>query len=393
MNDRAEQAFRDAFEEHSRVHFDPIEPRTPRPWGRWLVAAAVAIIVLVVPGYLVLNRQSATPAGGETGGSGGDTAVPADPPSESPSQQPPSQDPTSDPPPATATLSGLPAPKEGWKWVSRYGVAVQVPDEWNFGHHPKSQWCVGASEEGVPNLPDEPFVVSPQWVSTAVACAEMDPKYEQMHLDWDVPRAPLDAVTEVVQRELGGVLVHVVLTDEPSDEERALADEILSTAVTAERDHAGCAPTAPFGGYGQRPEPWDLANADGVVEQPIEVGLCRYLPGWGDKTSMLVASRLLDAEEGSALLTKISQAPEGLHSDDSCLPEAYENDAFVIRVLDANGTHEVFVRLSGCKDIGFDDGTTQRQLTHEACQPLFARDPIIFDGGSSYAFERCYVPR
>ena len=54
MNDRAEQAFRDAFAEHGAEDFEPVQPPRRRFDARWAVAAVVALVVLAVPTVIFL---------------------------------------------------------------------------------------------------------------------------------------------------------------------------------------------------------------------------------------------------------------------------------------------------------------------------------------------------
>lgn len=60
MNDRAEQAFRDAFAEHGAESIEPVRPRR-RFDARWALAAAVALVVLAVPIGLFLQGRMGSP--------------------------------------------------------------------------------------------------------------------------------------------------------------------------------------------------------------------------------------------------------------------------------------------------------------------------------------------
>ncbi len=60
----------------------------------------------------------------------------------------------------------------------------------------------------------------------------------------------------------------------------------------------------------------------------------------------------------------------------------------VLRVADESGVHDVYLRVEGCRSLGWDDGVTRRKLT-DACPSVFARPSIRFDGGSLEAYENC----
>lgn len=354
MSDRAEQAFRDAFAEQARVPLGRVAPKPPhRPHRAWAVAAAVAAVALAIPLAVVLGTrpvQVATPA------------VPA-------------------------TVSGLPAPEEGWRWVSRGDVAVQVPDEWGWSDYAWTPWCLGETPE--PQPPATPFVSTPAGPVAAIACPEWQPEWVQTYLDFADPAAEPPSLTPVLSRTVGTTDVRVVLRADATAADEAVAQGILDSATVFERDAAGCAPVAPFADLEARPEAWDVTGAEGVVE----VGLCRYLDYAleADRPN-LTASRVLGGEEAGALIAAVAAAPEGVSGNPAdCLSDYDQRSGLVLRVLDATGVHDVYLRVDGCRNLGFDDGTTRRELTRDGCTPVFAAPPLRFDGGQPEAVSACFA--
>jgi len=355
MNDRAEQAFRDAFAEHGAEPIQTVRPRR-RFDARWAVAAIVALIVLAIPLALYQNSRRAEPV----------AATPA----------------TTQPTPATAELSGLSVPKEGWKWVSRGDVAVQVPQAWGYSDYLRPDWCAWGDE---PTRPEGPYVATPPGPVLAIGCPDVGPEVVRMHVAFGAPtkdRMP----TEIKMRAAGSGGVWVVLELVATDDDRALAEEILATTVTFERDASGCAPQVPFTSTDDRPDPWDIRTAAGVSS----VGVCRYTDNaYSPETPNLDGSRLLNSEEGAALVAAIVEAPEGVSGNpEECLAGYNERAGVVLRVADESGVHAVYLRVEGCRNLGWDDGVTRRKLT-DACRPVFAHPPIRFDGGSLEASENC----
>lgn len=356
MSDRAEQAFRDAFAEHADVELGAVESRRRRRGPLpWLAAAVVVLVALGVPMWLLL------------GGDRGDVATPA----------------TTTTAPATSeqhepTLSGLPVPKDGWRWVSRFDLAVQVPEDWGYSRY---SWMVGVycadGQPSPPVVPERPFVSTPPGVIPAIQCPPIEPEWVQTHLDWYPDPATPDGITEVMPRKVGTTTVAVTLTADPTEEERTLAQEVVDSAVVFERDQAGCTPTSPIDGLEARPEPsWDVSDAGAV----LALGLCRY----DDLTAgTLTGSRLVEGAAAAALVEAIAAAPEGTSGDPSQCAAGYgERSGVVLHVLGSDGIRDIFFRVDGCRQLGFDDGTTRRQVTAESCRPVFAEEPIGIDSTS-----------
>lgn len=354
MTDRAEQAFREAFAEQAQVPMSRVAPKPPPRRRRvWAVAAAVAVLALAIPLAVVLNNrpvQVATPA------------VPT-------------------------TVSGLPAPEDGWRWVSRGDVAVQVPGEWGYSDYAWTPWCLGATVEPVP--PQGPFVSTPAGPVALILCPEFQAEWVQTYLDFADPAVEPSTLTPVLSRAVGLTDVRITLREDASDEERTTAERILDSAVSFERDAAGCTPLSPFSALDDRPEAWDVTTADGVVE----VGLCRYLdPGLEAERPNLAASRVMRGEEAEALVAAVAAAPEGVSGNaEECVSDYDQRSGLVLRILDRTGLHDVYLRVDGCRNLGLDDGATQRQLTRDACAPVFSADPIRFLGGQQVAMSACHV--
>lgn len=356
MNDRAEQAFRDAFDEQARVPLGQVQPKPPpRRRTAWAVgAAAVAVVALAVPLVLVLNNrpaQMATPA-------------------------------------APATVSGLPAAEDGWRWVSRGDVAVQVPEGWGYSDYAWVPWCLGATAEPVP--PAGPFVSTPAGPVALIACPEFRPEWVQTYLEFADPTTQASALTPVMSRAVGSFDVRVTLRQGAGDDERATAERILDSAVEFVRDAAGCSPTSPFATLDDRPAvAWDVRGAESVVE----VGVCRYSDdGLRQDGPNLTASRVISGDEAAALVAAIGEAPAGVSGNpEECISDGDQRSGLVLRVLDGAGVHDVYLRVDGCRNLGFDDGSTRRELTRDACSPVFSADPVRFLGGQQVAMAACHV--
>ncbi|MHA6512602.1 hypothetical protein [Tessaracoccus sp. Z1128] len=352
MSDRSDQAFSGAMGQRA-----PMGRKAPPRLAHlvWAVVATVALVAMVVAVAVVLTSrpvQVATPA-------------------------------------APTSVSGLPAPEDGWRWVSRGDVAAQVPEEWGYSDYAWVPWCLGATPEPVP--PAGPFVSTPAGPVAAIACPEFQAGWVQTYLGFADPALEPSTLTPVLSRTVADVDVRVTLRQDAPDDERATAQKILDSAVEFERDAAGCTPHAPFSTLDDRPEAWDVSSATGVVE----VGLCRHLDSAseGDRPN-LSASRVVAGEEAAGLVAAIAAAPEGASGNpDECISDFDQRSGLVLRVLDATGLHDVYLRVDGCRNLGFDDGTAHRELTRDACTPVFSADPIRFDGGQEAAMAACHVGR
>jgi hypothetical protein len=359
-DDRAEQAFRDAF----RTRAEALEPevlsgdpvRTHRRAWPFVLVAAAAVLVLAI-GTLVWRST------------GSDHAAPA-------------------------VGSDVTLP-DGWRWESHADVEVAVPDSWGYAYAPTDQWCIGYDSDGKPHNPRTPALPTEGYVnlasagmgSTAVACpAEVPPvALFVVHLSFldDSPAPPVPQGWSNVTRSVGHTRVNVV-TD-PAHQ--ALADRILATAHVVTVDANGCSATSPIqAAHAVRPDPaFDVSALTGVDS----IAVCQYLTD-GTGGPGLVASRLLTGSDGDAELSALRSAPTGGGPDRpaNCTPDGWGMSGVVLR-LNADGqTHEMYGYYEWCFGNGFDDGTVVRELTPGDCQPIWG-DRVLLLGGSSAPFERC----
>ncbi|MDO5677035.1 MAG: hypothetical protein Q4G35_05955 [Propionibacteriaceae bacterium] len=73
-----------------------------------------------------------------------------------------------------------------------------------------------------------------------------------------------------------------------------------------------------------------------------------------------------------------------------CLEGSGERAGAVVRMETPDGVRDVYVRVDGCRNLGYDDGTTQRKLTN-GCRLLFNADPVRLDAGSQEVFDKCWT--
>ena len=106
----------------------------------------------------------------------------------------------------------------------------------------------------------------------------------------------------------------------------------------------------------------------------------------------LVATTVIEGDDADAVLAAIQAAPAGGGPDkpSNCADDWPGDDAYELHLRTGDETHVMFVFYSTCRGNGFDDGTTKRELTTEACRPLM-QPPVVVWGGSSASFERCWV--
>lgn len=306
-------------------------------------------------------------------------------PSITPSQQP---SPTSPP----AALSGLPAPMDGFQWVSSRDVAVQVPAEWNYATAPGGDWCGGAKNR----FPSVPYYSSftGSLARMAIGCPGLLPREQDvMHLALSSPYGdPVDHQAWHRTRDMGNVLVTVAVPSGLAADE-ALADKILATARTFIRDHVGCAPRSPIDLWAwTRPsEKFDVTD----VGQIDSLSLCQYqkspesaadtVPG-----PRLIASQRLTGDAARAMLSAIQQSPVGggPNLPDSCLAEYHDTSAIVVRLATAQGVRELYATVGNCRNNGIDDGTNLRAVTPGWCSPLFTK-PLLWSSMSGAVASLC----
>lgn len=387
---RTERAFRDAFATHADdVNSEGVTiPTRTAPRLHWLAVAAAVIVVAMIgalairqfSSYDVAATDSSPSTTPSTLGSPSapvpsptPTPVPPTAPSLKPSQAPPS-----------TVLSGLPAPMDGFQWVSSRDVAVQVPAEWDYATAPGG------------DCPSVPYYSSftGSLARMAIGCPGPLPREQDvMHLALSSPYGdPVDHQAWHRTRDMGNVLVTVAVPSGLAADE-ALADKILATARTFIRDHVGCAPRSPIDLWAwTRPsEKFDVT----AVGQIDSLSLCQYqkspesaadsVPG-----PRLIASQRLTGDAARAMLSAIQQSPVGggPNLPDSCLAEYHDTSAIVVRLATAQGVRELYATVGNCRNNGIDDGTNLRAVTPGWCSPLFTK-PLLWSSMSGAVASLC----
>lgn len=192
-------------------------PSPAPPRWRW-VAVAAAVLAVVLITVLAINQvdsDEVTAPG--TNSSSADSTTPG---------------------------GGLPAPADGFRWVSSRDVAVQVPVEWGFMLAP-------------------PFTGS--LPSTLIGCDGLRQSDDVLHLQllWD---HGLDQVPSWHHdRQLGNTIVTVAVPS-GSAEDQALAETIVASAISVSEDQNACAATSPVQQWAwQRPtKAFDVASLTGL---------------------------------------------------------------------------------------------------------------------------------
>lgn len=367
QTERAERAFRTAFGERAEglsaassvLIPSAAEPRLRR---RWVVA--IAAVVAVIAG--------STAAGLMLRGEGGTDVT--------------------DP----AAVGGLPAPAPGQRWVSWRNVAVQVPDDWDYGHEPGEDWCAsdGEDEQGrgsyVTLEPGLGVVLSIGCPATGESHDEaFGPAPERLwrtHLALETAMGEPDlALTDgpwtLRTRKLGEVRVRLLTDDAAS------AETILDSALQFDVDQSGCAPSSPIQGVEfVRPQPFDVTQISDVDR----ISVCEYQRGLPLDEPALMASASLTGGAADALLKGLQVAPAGGGPDRprNCLPDAYGETGIAVHLHHDSRVDTVFVYFDNCFGNGSDDGTVRRELTVQTCSPLFV-PPVTAWSYSSHLSEIC----
>jgi hypothetical protein len=368
-DERAEAALRASFADDrgwSSEHIDPAAVRTRvRRRNRLRVVGAAAAVMVIAAGVATGVELGSREGNASTG--------------------------------PTSTSGPHPAPSEGWRWDFYRDIRVKVPADWAYGTEPSSDWCVDggkwlpkqpyvdleqdhavrslgcASTNGEPGLSDEP--PTRLW-APHVTLAALDPKAEasvrQVDGWW------------VVERPVGHVLVRAVGQD------RDLLDGILDSATVVDGD-GSCAPHSPVQDSAfPRPTPaFDVAGVSDVDA----ITVCQYDLS-GAVPPGLVAQYELAGADADRELNAIQRAPLGGGPDrpENCVPDDVGGSAIVLHLHTAatdSTVRTMYVYYSTCHGNGFDDGTALRELTANACMPLF-HEPVSLTSGSSEPFERCY---
>jgi hypothetical protein len=361
-DDRAEQAFRDAFSSRA----DSFEPevlsdepvRRPRRTWPVVLLAAAAVLVLAV-GTLVWRSAG-------------------------------SDDRTS------TAAAALP---DGWRWESYRDVMVAVPDSWGYAYAPGDQWCTQYDSDGTPQNPRTPSLPAQGYVdmslpgaaSTAVLCGAGDVPPEPLfvvHLSFlaEEGPAPVPEGWSNVTRAVGSIRVDVVA----DSEHQTLADRILATAHVATTDQNGCDTTSRIQARQPvRPDPPVDLSALTTVDS---IAVCQY--DLAPDGPGLVASELLTGTRATSELSALQAAPSGSGPDragagcESGTQWDPGDDGLVLRLTSGGASHDVYVYYSDCHDNGVDDGTQVRELTAQNCSPLWG-GRLTDMGGIGAVFNRC----
>ena len=373
-DDRAERAFREGLRRHAdEPDFQPLHPPTPaRGRGglpRWLPVAAAVVLVAAVAIPLAINQlrggssSSAVPAG---------APAPERGPADSPSAPEPS------------------AARTGWRWESYRVLSYQVPQIWDYGWAPASDWCAGRIER-----PSGPFVdlapdVRP--VALILCPRELPAKELQTFVTvrpvtatdhgWDLPAG----WTATVSTEVAGYVVEVVHNEGLA----TVADQIVaSVRPIGEVDPNGCPVRSAL-------EP-AAANPSVAGRALVPVTLCQY--DLAVSPAQLLASKALadrdDRVDYNArqVMAALAKAPKGAGPDDtSC--DAVGGTAALVRLWDGSVPSlgsDVVVRYAGCRGNGVFTATGSRKLTAEVCHAVL-QPPLIFTTGFGLAPKLCVPP-
>jgi hypothetical protein len=359
-DDRAEQAFREAFRtradafEPDNLSSDPV-PRRGRTWPLVLLTAA-AVLVLAV-GTLVWRSA------------GSDHRV-------------------------SAAAASLP---DGWRWESHANVEIAVPDSWGYRNAPGSDWCVFYDEQGrpknqAPSFPETPYVDTTNGLGMTldILCNQQMPvALMATHLTFfDSPDSEAEIPAGIsgwttITRAVGST--HVEMTTDSAHED--LARQVLATAHVVDVDQNGCAVTSPIqAAHAVRPDPaFDVTSLNGVDS----IAVCQYLThGTGEPG--LMASRLLTGAAANTELAALQSAPTGGGPNDpqNCIPDGWGDTGVVLRLTSGDQTHDMYGYYEWCTHNGFDDGSAVRELTVLDCASLWG-DRVHDLTGSSATFARC----
>ena len=358
-DDRAERALRDALQANAGGPvFRPLKldlgAKPPRPWTRWLPAAAALMLVAVVAVPLALSQNS--------GGRGPVAAVPADGTAERTSAR------------APAAAHGSPTPVQDWRWESYRVLSYRVPMSWGYGWAPASDWCsAGRYQSGYGAIVD---VAPERRAIAAIACPRAIPSqglpmFVTVHAvgaadrGWDLPEGWAIASTE-----LDGYRLEVV---HPDREARVAGEIVASVRPIGKLDPNGCRAVA------GPPE-----QSDPNVAVPDRVSLCQYDLG---KSRQLLASKQLAEDAAVSVFDALRQAPRGTGPDDTSCKVVGDTEV-IVRLWQGDVANDVAVRYSGCRGNGVTGLGRPRRLTREACRAVMV-PPITFTTGFGKAGRLC----
>ncbi|GAB3068473.1 hypothetical protein [Nocardioides zeae] len=332
-------------------------PRTPR--GRVVLGAAAGALALVGAVLVAVQVTAGDPAPDDRTDAGA----------------------------MTARVDGAIAPRDGWRWIERGSVAVQVPEEWAE----VSLTCGSAWDGGAPAVAnvmlgayavvaDCARVLDPSDVVADPVTKEAFPPVasslwrtllivedvETVHdddrpSDVDVP----DGIYTYAGWTLHRTTYDQVRVTLLHDEEHAdVASLVLSSLTEGDLSPSGCRPIEDFGQ--QRHQA--LAPGD-VVRAGTVCGYTSYpRPRGESRVHGLLASRRLDTDGASTLVAGLSSAPTLPADPEPC---AYRDDLAYVQLvrlfLTDGGVRELEVPVVDCA-VQFDGGW--RVLTDDAARYL-----------------------
>jgi hypothetical protein len=408
--DRYDQAFRTAFTQQAES-VEPVEldsarmARAARRRTWWRTGTVAAAVLTLVGGTAVaasiVDGGSRDPVTQEASGSPTDRAATEESAASSPAT-PDTTDPRPDREP-------LPAPESGWRYESLLDAVVQVPVSWPYAQAPGSDWCASTGESGEPRFPTEPFVATNRPHDGVLAILCPTPKgpgapdreifgwapvrYWAPHVRM-YPADAFDAPPEGVFRhgewtlssQMVGSTTITVLAD-PAHQD--MAEQIMDSASVVSTDHHGCDVASRIQeGHFVRPDPaFDVTTLAGVDA----ISVCQYDLARQPSEPGLLGSHVLTGSDASAELAALQAAAPGGGPDDpnNCVDYLYGDTAIVLRLHAGQTTYDMYAYYEWCFGNGFDDGTTLRELTREACLPIWGGN-VLYSSGSSEPYRRCH---
>jgi hypothetical protein len=368
-------------------------------WRTGLVAAAVlALLGTTAVGVATLRDDGLDDPAAATA-------------SDPTSGEPGTADPT-EPEDVGQTLTGPPPPPDpGWRYVSYRDVVVQVPGSWAYAQAPGADWCAFDQGPGEPPFPTESYVALPgnYALELSIGCPtdaapggdrdfeSVPPEYWAPHLDFsDLGDRNWPGESVLTAQSAGSWTFtetrvgDVVLTLLTNPETAPLAERIIASARQVETDHNGCQTLSPAQAKEfVRPQPaFDIST----IESVDAISVCQYDRADGTRRPGLIGSRLLTGAEAQAQLEAIQRAPVGGGPDtpESCVDDMFGDTALVLRLHEGETTYDLHVYYEWCFGNGFDDGTAMRELTEDACVPLWG-GPVVFPAGSTAPYRRCHA--
>lgn len=287
-----------------------------------------------------------------------------------------------------------PAPP-GMRYDYFRDVRVTVPASWDYRPEPGSDWCADGYD-----LPERPYVsLGGNGAVADIGCPPTGSDTKEFSDEPPIERwAPhLTLKGHADGFEEGAVQVGDwwVLRSRVSDvdvkavnKEKDVAERWLASAVVVDRTAGGCLPHgAVQDGYFPRPSPaFDIASISDVDS----ITVC-YYSSLGDDTAVgLESTAVIEGGEADQIVGAIQAAPTGRGPDrsESCSDEDRGQTAYQLLLRSGEETHTTYVYFSACHGNGFDDGTTPRTLTTDACSPLM-EPPVQVWGGASASATKC----